>query len=104
LYLIEKEIFENGLRDLSKFIPRVRTKDYFKGLVNVKDNFRYIEKVQEEVEEVSITNDLEVNVDEGLSDDKVNVEVSDKVSNESKDNDEDGLDIDTSQDLSCYGV
>lgn len=35
-YLIEKEIFENGIRDLSKFIPSVRTNEYFENILNTK--------------------------------------------------------------------
>lgn len=41
-YLIEKEIFENGLRDLSYIIPRKRNDDYFETLfakVTPKKNY-----------------------------------------------------------------
>lgn len=33
IYLIEKEIYENGIRDLGYIIPRLRNDDYFTALV-----------------------------------------------------------------------
>jgi hypothetical protein len=37
-YLIEKEIFENGLRDLVNFIPIRRTDEYFESFLGKEKN------------------------------------------------------------------
>lgn len=37
-YLIEKEIHENGLRDLAEVIPPIRSREYFENLLNSKRN------------------------------------------------------------------
>jgi hypothetical protein len=34
-YLLEKEVFENGLRDVSQFIPQIRTQAYFENQGNL---------------------------------------------------------------------
>ena len=33
-YLIEKEIYENGIRNLVEYIPMIRTDEYFSKMVN----------------------------------------------------------------------
>jgi hypothetical protein len=36
VYLIEKEIFENGIRNMELYIPRKRSDEYFESLLNKK--------------------------------------------------------------------
>lgn len=71
-YLIEKEIAQNGIRDLSNFIPQKRTKEYFKALLNSNRDAVINEISIEKVEPVlinSITQNDRVYDDEKEIDD-----------------------------------
>jgi len=52
-YLIEREVFENGIRDLTEYIPIIRTKSYFerqygskKENIEVKQNISSNPKIE----------------------------------------------------------
>jgi hypothetical protein len=49
IYLIEKEIYQNGIRDLSSLIPRQRTNDYFNNLFEKEEPY-----VQQSIEDKNI--------------------------------------------------
>ena len=51
LYLIEKEIYENGIRDLSYVIPRIRSDEHFAALTGPNHQSRL------QLESISTPND-----------------------------------------------
>jgi len=59
-YLIEKEIHENGLRDLSQVIPPVRSSEFFN---NISDN-RIDNKIKPEFNDKDIELRLHKNINE----------------------------------------
>ena len=105
-YLIEKEIAENGIRNLVNFIPQKRSKEYFKSILGEKNEVGYVRVTELE----SIKNIKDISLDKALSNSKELKDTKEVIEDPKVDDDEnivdndEGNEFNTDQDLSAYGL